>query len=169
MCYACSDGVFYRNSAMTCERTSVFLTIYFNKKFLHSVRGVLSVLSPQSENERLLLDVIIYIIWIYYIYYKLIFLIKHSVNNGLRTEDTEDTIVPCHIQDVEIKHYTLSGTIFGHLSHPLNPYWTGWLSPQVFVDFSRERWTMGGVFERLSFNVERRGVSFPEKGWLYIM
>ena len=43
------------------RNTSVFLAIYFNKKSLHSMRGVLSVLSPQSENERLLLDVIIYI------------------------------------------------------------------------------------------------------------
>ena len=32
------------------------------------MRGVLSVLSPQSENERLLLDVIIYNIY-YNIYY----------------------------------------------------------------------------------------------------
>ena len=41
-----------------------FLNYIINKKSLHSIGGVLSVLSPQSENERLLLDVIIYIIYI---------------------------------------------------------------------------------------------------------
>ena len=41
----------------------------------------------------------------------------------------------CYIQDVEIKHYTLSGTIFGHLSHPPNPYWTGWLYAHVSLTF----------------------------------
>ena len=60
--YAYFCRYFYRNSAVTCARTSLFLAIYSNKKSLHSIGGVLSVLSPQSENERLLLDVIIYII-----------------------------------------------------------------------------------------------------------
>ena len=56
VCYVCSCRYFYRNSALTCARTSLFLAIYFNKKSLHSIGGVHS---PQSENERLLLDVII--------------------------------------------------------------------------------------------------------------
>ena len=69
VCYAYFCRCFYRNSAMTCERTSVFLAIYFNKNLYTALGGI-----------------------------------------------------PCYIQDVEIKHYTLPGTIFGHLSHPPNPY-----------------------------------------------
>ena len=62
VCYAYFCRCFYRNSAVTCVRTSVFLAIYYNKISLHSIGGVYSVYSPQSENERLLLDVIIYIL-----------------------------------------------------------------------------------------------------------
>ena len=56
--------------------TSVFLAIYYNKISLHSIGGVYSVYSLQSENERLLLDVIIYII-------NLFSQSQRSVNNGL--------------------------------------------------------------------------------------
>ena len=68
-----------------------FLAIYLIKKSLHGIGGVHSVHSLQFENERLLLDVIIYIV-IYII--KLIFLIKRSVNNELWTVDTVDSVVP---------------------------------------------------------------------------
>ena len=63
-----SVGVLYRNSAMTCVRTSLFLAINFNKNLYTAlgVSSVSSVLNP--KNERLLLDVIIYIIYKYIIY-----------------------------------------------------------------------------------------------------
>ena len=62
------------------------------------MKGVLSSSVPQSSVRKTTdcyLDVIIYII--IYIYYKLFSQSKRSVNNGLRTEDTEDTIPQCCI------------------------------------------------------------------------
>ena len=52
--YAYFCRCFYRNSAMTCERTSVFLTIYFNKNLYTARKGFYSSTVLQSENERLL-------------------------------------------------------------------------------------------------------------------
>ena len=77
-------------------RTPLFLSYIFNKKSLHGIGGVHSVHSLQFENERLLLDVIIFNILKCYIYIiiKLIFLIKRSVNNELWTVDTVDSVVP---------------------------------------------------------------------------
>ena len=67
---------------------------------------------------------------------------------GLRTLRTLRTLlVPRYIQDVEIKHYTLSGTIFGHLSHPPNPYWTGWLHAHVSLTFDGKGGRWEGFFK----------------------
>ena len=53
VCYACLCRCFCRNSAVTCVRTSVLLTMLC-KKSLHSKKGVLSSTVPQFENDRLL-------------------------------------------------------------------------------------------------------------------
>ena len=53
--------------------TSVFLAIYYNKISLHSIGGVYSVYSLQSENERLLFRRYNIYIINYILYYKLIF------------------------------------------------------------------------------------------------
>ena len=56
-------GVFCRIGAVICVRTSVLLAI-FNKKSLHSMKGVPQFLIPQSENDKLLFRR--YIIYIYF-------------------------------------------------------------------------------------------------------
>ena len=54
MRYAYFCRHFYRNSAVTCARTSLFLTIYFNKNLYTARKGFYSSTVLQSENERLL-------------------------------------------------------------------------------------------------------------------
>lgn len=52
--YAYFCRYFYRNSAVTCARTSLFLTIYLTKIFTQQEKGFYSSTVLQSENERLL-------------------------------------------------------------------------------------------------------------------
>ena len=50
--YAYFCRYFYRSSAVTCARTSLFLTIYFNKNLYTAlgVSSVSSVLSPKMKD-----------------------------------------------------------------------------------------------------------------------
>ena len=167
VCYTYLCRCFYRNSAVTCVRTSVLLVIYFNKKSLYGIRGY-----PQFHSSTVWkwkTAIIRYNIY-YNIYYKLIFLIKRSVKK-LTVELWNCGTVLClcmfKMLELSIIHYQVLSLPSAHIPQSI-------LNGLTFA--SRFRWLFtgkvddgGGVFQNYFciFESTRRYFHSLQKNKIY--